>query len=159
VYEKQLLATAEAGARRGKRPSQADLRRAVSTAYYAMFHALSENCANSLLGVRTPDRCERAWSQTYRALDHKKAREACRQCSEAKFCFPADIKDFAAFFVTMNNHRNKADYDPRGSYSRKSAVELIEAARRAINALENAPAKHRKAFAAFVLFRLPSGDA
>ncbi len=32
------------------RPKQADLRRAISTAYYAVFHALCRMCADSLTG-------------------------------------------------------------------------------------------------------------
>ena len=36
------------------RPSRADLRRAVSTTYYALFHALAECCANTLIGAPPP---------------------------------------------------------------------------------------------------------
>jgi uncharacterized protein (UPF0332 family) len=34
-----------------KKPRQADLKRAVSTAYYALFHALAKNAADQLVGV------------------------------------------------------------------------------------------------------------
>ena len=46
-----------------RRPSQANLRRAVSTAYHALFHCLAACAANTLIGrVR-----DAAWHQTYRA--------------------------------------------------------------------------------------------
>ena len=42
-------------------PTQADLRRAVSTAYYAMFHCLAASAANLFIGtVRSP-----AWHRAY----------------------------------------------------------------------------------------------
>lgn len=145
-------------ARRG-RASQADLRRAVSTAYYAMFHALSDVCASSFLGARSPDRCERAWTQAYRAVDHRKAREACRKCADEILSFPPAIQSFAKYFVTMQALRTQADYNPNGRYSRHEVLGQIDGAGKAIAALNDAPARHRKAFAAFVLLRFPSTEA
>ena len=58
-----------------ERPTQALLRRAVSTVYYAMFHALAANAADLLMGTsRGP-----AWHRVYRSLDHGRARKACQQ--------------------------------------------------------------------------------
>ena len=57
-----------------RRPSQANLRRAVSTAYYALFHSLAATVADALMGKRRSD----AWHQTYRALEHGSARRACQ---------------------------------------------------------------------------------
>ena len=58
---------AESGA---PQPTQADLRRAVSTAYYAMCHCLAASAADLFIGaVRNP-----AWHRTYRALEHDGAR-------------------------------------------------------------------------------------
>ena len=48
-----------------RRPSQANLRRTLSTAYYAVFH--------SLAGAIADGRNE-AWHQVYRALEHGSAR-------------------------------------------------------------------------------------
>jgi hypothetical protein len=33
-----------------RRPSQTDLKRSLSTCYYAFFHALARNCADTLIG-------------------------------------------------------------------------------------------------------------
>ena len=56
-----------------RRPSQANLRRALSTAYYAVFHCLAATVADALMGKGRSD----AWHQTYRALEHGSARRAC----------------------------------------------------------------------------------
>ena len=65
----ESLASGSVGSQRG-RPRQADLRRAISTAYYALFHTLAGNCANLLVGGRASTRTRQAWRQLYRALDH-----------------------------------------------------------------------------------------
>lgn len=43
-------------------------RRAVSTAYYAVFHALAQLCADEMLGTAAPVSIE--YTKIYRALDH-----------------------------------------------------------------------------------------
>ena len=58
------------------RPLESDLRRAVSTAYYALFHGLAECCANELVGRNM--RGQAAWVRTYRALNHGRAQAGAR---------------------------------------------------------------------------------
>ena len=66
----RMLASApEHGERRG-RPQQTRLRKAVSAAYYAMFHALRASNADTLIGGSPQFRRLPAWTLTYRALDH-----------------------------------------------------------------------------------------
>ena len=62
------------------RPRQSDLRRAVSTAYYALFHCLAICCANMLVGGPGASRSEAAWRQAYRALNHG-AKKRCAPCT------------------------------------------------------------------------------
>ena len=52
VAHSDLIATARelAGAVDGPLPRQTNLRRAVSTTYYSLFHCLAENCADTLVG-------------------------------------------------------------------------------------------------------------
>ena len=86
-------------------PAQARLRRAVSTAYYAMFHCLAASAANLFIGtVRSP-----AWHRIYRALEHGRARSACRQAQTMPE-FPTGIRDFAKAFVALQKARQEADY-------------------------------------------------
>ena len=55
-------------------PTRTELRRAVSCAYYAMFHTLAASNANSLAGASPADQQGWAWQQTYRAADHRPTR-------------------------------------------------------------------------------------
>src|SRR5215207_8379980 len=68
----QLLATSRRG-----RPTQVNLRRAISTTYYALFHAVARNCADLVAGGQTSARSKHAWRQVYRALEHGAAKTAC----------------------------------------------------------------------------------
>lgn len=82
-----LVRAAEIG-----KPRQSDLKRALSTAYYALFHTLARECADRLIGTHSPQRSA-AWKQVYRALDHGFAKQACSQAK--KLGFPSDIVHFA----------------------------------------------------------------
>ena len=54
---------------RGNGLEQVNLRRAISAAYYALFHAVCEVFAESVVG--DGKELKRAWLQTYRSLNHK----------------------------------------------------------------------------------------
>lgn len=149
------LASGRIGTQRG-RPRQAELRRAASTTYYALFHALARSAADLLVGNRSSTRTRRAWRQTYRALDHGRIK---RQCSERRTkrvlaSFPQEIQDFADQFVRMQRVRHLADYDPSEQFTRRSVAQLIEAARSTIAEFQNVARDDRRAFAVFVLFDL-----
>ncbi len=60
---KEAVATAEWLCSRvgGHAPTEMDLRRAVSTAYYAVFHAASAMCANAMHGLDLDMRSNKAW--------------------------------------------------------------------------------------------------
>lgn len=135
-----------------QRPTTSDLRRAVSTAYYALFHSMCALAADSLLGREHPDRCERAWAQTYRALNHGTAFIACKKCANNDHNFPKEIQAFADYFITMQGLRHDADYDPKAKFSAADVASHVSGALKAIESLDAAPEKHRRAFAALVLF-------
>ena len=135
------------------RPRQAELRRAVSAAYYAMFHALARCCADLLVGANRASRDQVAWEQTYRALEHGHARNQCNNFS-AMARFPAEIFNFGRWFVAMQRYRHQADYAPEISFSRIQVEELIGQTERCIADFNAAPARDRRSFATHVLFRL-----
>lgn len=135
------------------KPRQVDLKRAVSAAYYAMFHSLARECANTITG---PDRAARnsiAWVQVYRALEHGMTRNACRQASTRGFSL--GILTFATTFATMQEKRHLADYDPLSTFARVDVVALIADAEQAIAGLRRATRPDRRAFVALVLLREP----
>ena len=134
------------------KPSQVSLRRATSSAYYAMFHCLSRNCADLLVGATKAARSKHAWRQAYRALEHGFAKNACKDVTIISK-FPKAIEDFANNFVAMQEKRHGADYDPSVRLAKSEVMADIKLAREAIVEFQNAPAKDRRAFAAHVLFK------
>ena len=147
-----LLEIAEslASGSRSGRPRQAELRRSISTAYYALFHMLANNCADLLVGIRSADQTNRAWRQVYRALDHGLAKRQCTRQTLQEF--PQGIIDFANQFVKMQESRHLADYDPFEHFSRSQVSHLIEQTKTAIAELRDVDRRDLRAFAAFVLF-------
>ena len=131
------------------RPTQARLRRAVSTAYYAMFHCLAAAAADLFIGrQRTP-----AWHRVYRALDHGRARSACLQ-GQTMPEYPVEIRKFAEEFVTLQKARQQADYalDAK-AYQKSEVLGYIASAELAIDQFERMHVGARRGFAAHVLFR------
>ena len=133
-----------------RRPTQANLRRAVSTAYYAVFHGLASAAADLLIGKK--NRSRQAWHQVYRALEHTSAKKAC-QNTQAMRGFPLEIQGFADTFVALQQARQRADYALDGRYYKLDVLAEIDAAETAIARLEGADNQHRRNFAAHVLFK------
>ena len=130
-------------------PTQARLRRAVSTGYYAMFHTLAESAADLFIGTeRSP-----AWHRAYRALEHGRAKSACRQ-GQVMREFPAAIRDFAKAFAVLQIERQQADYAlDAPAYDKSDVLGHIASAEQAISRFQQADVEARRGFAAHVLFR------
>ena len=84
-------------------------RRAVSTAYYAVFHALCRVCADKLVGARSPEHRE----AIYRTVEHGAARKlltstAARQISP-------NIEKLGGYFADLQRNRHAADYRPQSA--------------------------------------------
>lgn len=144
------LAGSGPNAQRG-RPRQTDLCRAVSTAYYALFHSLARCCADSIAGGRS-GRSRQAWTKAYRALEHRLAKVQCNNVSSMRD-FPLEIRAFAVSFVRIQGERHEADYNPDATFSREKVLTIIDEVQRAIAGLEAADREQRRAFAIHVLFR------
>lgn len=146
----RMLASApEYGERRG-RPQQIQLRKAISAAYYAMFHALAASNADMLIGASPQFRRLPAWTQTYRALDHGSAKS---RIQSGLSTFTPVIQTFGRAFVDLQNWRHRADYAPGAEFTRYDAISLIDRAEDAIRGFVDCDAMERRAFAAHVLFR------
>ena len=138
---------------RGK-PSEASLRRATSTAYYAVFHCLATEGADLLIGGLNASRSKHAWVQTYRALEHGYAKSQCENLNVIKK-FPKAIEDFANAFVTLQKKRHEADYNPFARFSKSTVRADIDLAEQAIRAFRAESIADRRALCAWVLFRVP----
>lgn len=131
-------------------PHNSHFRRAISTAYYALFHCLAESSANLLAGEDPANRSNRAWRQTYRALNHGAVKNR-RNRREFKTEFPQETQDFAKVFVEIRDKRNRADYDPTGSLSKLDAEQAIDDAEDAINDFMSIESGERRNFALYLL--------
>ncbi len=137
----------------GPAPRQTNLRRAISTAYYAMFHCLAENCADMLVGEVGSGRSEPAWQQAYRALQHGAIRSRCNNTGMIER-FPAPIREFAERLVRLQTLRERADYDPMETLEQSDVIRDIEIAERRIAQFRQAPERDRRAFAVYVLLNI-----
>jgi hypothetical protein len=108
------------------RPRQASLRRAVSTAYYAVFHALAYLCSDRLVGWG------KSWefvSPIYRSLDHARAKTVLTSWLPKH---GSDIALIGQTFIELQEKRHIADYDPEPRHGRAETIDLIDQARTAI---------------------------
>ncbi len=155
VSQRDLLAAARelAGIPGGPPPSQASLRRAVSTTYYALFHCMAENCADMLVGTPGSGASRPAWQQAYRALQHGTAKARCDNPGMVQR-FPVEIRGFAGQFVNLQGKRELADYDPSETLEQANVINDINLTQAAIAQFQQAPERDRRAFAVYVLLNL-----
>ena len=132
------------------KPRQSDMKRSVSTAYYALFHAIAKDAADLLVGGGAA-RADRAWSHVYRGLEHGFAKNACREIS--KLGFPVGIMCCASEFIELQDMRHSADYDPRVRFTRAETLQWAARAEAAIAGFRTAPRRDRKAFAVQLLLK------
>jgi uncharacterized protein (UPF0332 family) len=139
----RLLAAADAVTQ----PSDAQLRRPVSTAYYALFHKVSRAAALRFMG---PDHENTAgYAIIYRGFEHRHMKMVCEalRASTLKEKFrrhlcrnavSADMRDFADAFPKLQEARHLADYDPAVAFPHQEVLSLIDSADAAITAFERA---------------------
>ncbi len=113
-------------------PIQADLRRAVSGSYYALFHLLvSETIAN---WNRADSRLSLG-----RAFDHKPMKNASKRLVESSFVGEAPetvrtLKTVASTFSQLQEKRHTADYDNATFWTLTDALAQVKPAQRAFAA-------------------------
>ena len=129
--------------------SQTYLCRAISSAYYALFHALAQSCADTLAGS---NRAQPSWRQAYRSLDHGLAKRQCDKVSSMPE-FGPELVRFADNFVVAQGLRHTADYDPSAAFSQSQVLVLIDEIESAITRFNTVVQDERRAFAIHVLFR------
>lgn len=155
MIEQRFLTVASDLCRRtGRRPREAFMRRAASTAYYAVFHALARMCADELIGGSRAKTA--SWGRVYRAIDHRATKQILLS-KEAVSINPA-VANFDRAFASLQEVRHEADYNPaffRFFFDETQA--LVERARRAIDDLSGMSFDDRQALATLVLFRSRGG--
>jgi uncharacterized protein (UPF0332 family) len=138
-------------AKTGRRTRYVDIRRSISDAYYALFHALAQTCADELIGGNK--RSTDAWLRVYRAIEHKQAKNALQRATRIAGA-EAELIAFASTFSRMQEHRHDADYNPRPpSFGREDALALIDEAERAIALLDTLDLFRKRSLATEVLLK------
>jgi uncharacterized protein (UPF0332 family) len=106
-------------------PKQADLRRAVSAAYYALFHLLTTEAAQNWKHQNQRNRFARIF-------DHGRMKTCSLKVSARPFPTDAasigkatDLKLVADSFVTLQQARHTADYDNSKIWSRTQVYEMV----------------------------------
>ena len=121
-----------------RKPRQASLRRAVSSAYYALFHLLiSESVAN----WRHAD--QRA--ALGRAFDHTSMKSASNRLRDTRqFPFTgenltvvADLRYVAKTFAQLQEQRHTADYDNANFWTKTEALTQVASVQTAFSAWKN----------------------
>ena len=143
-----LAGIAEESTRQG-RPRQAMLKRAVSTAYYAMFHALCFSNANTIAGTLS-NLNRPAWLRVYRALEHGAART---RMVQSRVNLPTGARNFATSFAALQEQRQLGDYDFSSRFLRRDVIRLIDRAENAIRVLYATGIAERRTLATLVLLR------
>ena len=134
-----------------RRPRRMDLCRALSTAYYAMFHCLARTCANRLAGRAGAVGNRPMWRRMYRAPEHGQARA---RCENVPLWFPDEVREFGQVFSVLQNRRHLADYDPDYRVGKSEVTAAINDARTAIDRFLATPAAIRRDFAVHVLTKV-----
>jgi len=142
-------------------PKQVDIRRAISSAYYGLFHFVLTAAADQYIGVTK--RATSEYGRVYRSVDHKSLRELCEDVKKptlpAKYAvhqpaggFGPNIVAFATAVVDLQEKRHSADYDPMIRVKLSDAQLAIRTAKAAIRRFNQARSARRKAFLSLLLF-------
>lgn len=133
LRQARILATHEP-----RRPKQASLRRAISAAYYSLFHLLTWEASARF--IKGPNR-EPLRASLRRAFAHKMMKDACREIVKPNagnlhrsLCgnpVPPDLLVVARTFVDLQQARHEADYDTSKGFTRRETLDQVEAAEQA----------------------------
>lgn len=119
---------------------EVDFRRAISSAYYALFHAICSDAAD-LLG---PDVSEEVRHRIRRWFDHAQIKVLCGRLTKPQLDQPLfeligtapsqDLRFVASNFLLLQNERHLADYDAGYATTWEEARLIVELGIRALEA-------------------------
>jgi hypothetical protein len=136
-FHADLLEQAEHLARREpRRPRQVSLRRAISDAYYALFHLLTYEAARLFV------RDDELWKLTNRVYGHAEMSRVSTSFAagewprtfnpvKATMPMPQPIRNVASAFVDLQDARHDADYNLAKVFARREALAHIARAKQA----------------------------
>lgn len=130
------------------RPLQADLRRSISTAYYAIFHCIARAYADALIGTNLQTRDDSAWRQAYCSITHTQISRCCNK-PEIMRKFSREFMHFGVVFSEPQILREEADYDLGEIYFRSEVLKDIQRAGRVKKEFKKSKIHDRKAFVTY----------
>ena len=130
-----------------------ELRRAVSCAYYAIFHTLCRAYADTMAGPYISSQLgQELWNMAYRTLDHGPIRNKCNDAGSMSR-FSPDIRRFAITLVNLQQRRHEADYDLGTIFDHTQVTQIIDDADDALAGFNNAPPDEIRLFITYLTSR------
>lgn len=139
-----------------QRPKQANLRRAVSAAYYAVFHFLTDQACRSLIDTQQSNAPYR--QVLARGFEHGNMKQACLAFGggtlpkavtrglPSDFIVPANIRNVAQTFLELQEWRHFADYDLTRNFTRAEVLTLVQESDQAIFKFQHEPDRVARKF-------------
>ena len=135
----ELLETARYLLRQNnKKPTAGAIRRAVSTAYYALFHRLIEAATADLVASADQQQA------LARSFDHGKMRAICATVTKSPVPpvpaailggpVPGELKEVAEAFLELQDRRHDADYNLARDFAKPEGRDLVTQAEEAFAA-------------------------
>lgn len=143
------------------RPKPIWLRRAVSSAYYGLFHYICRETADHLLPNGTLEQRLRL----ARSFGHPDLNQACAWIAGRPGGANSNVQPIvdslrsspiagvAASFCDLQEARHRADYDHLAPFSKATAIAHVDDAEKAISTLKNAQPSDREAFFSLLTIR------
>jgi hypothetical protein len=121
--------------REPRRPKQASLRRAVSAAYFSLFHLLVDEATPMMFGGRHDWRGYR--HVLARGFSHQSMAAACKSfrggtlptsiaATVGPVSISPELQDLARVFVSLQDERHRADYNLALSFTRTEVIALLD---------------------------------
>lgn len=125
------------------RPVQANLRRAISAAYYAMFHFVIDRALSFFIGTGAVQGSDDLRNLMARAFEHADIKGAARAFASgnppdlikralAGQPIPTELQEFTQTFVELQERRHQADYDLSSRFIRDNVLTNIQRVEEAI---------------------------
>lgn len=143
---------------------ETDLRRAVSAAYYGVFHRVLKALADWIVG--SGNRSTERYVLVYRSVDHKVLKALCDQIrtirkakaeATARRCEPpggfGTIEGFAVEVLNLHELRELADYHPAHPFNPADTLGAVSSARSAVANFDKATPEQREAFLTGLVFK------
>lgn len=133
-------------------PDQGKLRRAISTAYYALFHRIIERSVDEIVGVTAPAALR---SLASRAFGHGAMKDLAERIAQNRppkslhtliETVPRDLMLVADAFVKLQRERHRADYDLAHPFRKAEVLQYLQLVETAIGMLAERPSPEMKHF-------------